>query len=81
VSEACALKLHQVDLESRVLHVVRLKQGLSTTHPLRGDALRAIQAWLAERGRLPPAGQGSFSLYRKRELLTKRISAFMKAGS
>lgn len=43
VSEACALKLHQVDLESRVLHVVRLKKGLSTTHPLRGDELRAIK--------------------------------------
>ena len=44
VSEACALKLHQVDLESRVLHVARLKKGLSTTHPLRGDELRAVKA-------------------------------------
>ena len=32
----------------------RLKDGLSTTHPLRGDELRAIKAWLAIRtyGRL-----------------------------
>lgn len=30
VSEACALKLHQVDRQSRVLHVARLKKGLST---------------------------------------------------
>jgi type 1 fimbriae regulatory protein FimB len=36
VSEACGLQLSQVDIESRVLHVARLKQGLSTTHPLRG---------------------------------------------
>src|SRR5215469_15150719 len=42
VSEACRMKLDQVDAESRVLHVARLKGGLSTTQPLRGDELRAI---------------------------------------
>ena len=31
VSEACRMKLDQVDTESRVLHVARLKGGLSTT--------------------------------------------------
>jgi site-specific recombinase XerD len=36
VSEACGLVLSQVGTESRVLHVKRLKDGLSTTHPLRG---------------------------------------------
>ena len=41
VSEACRMKLDQVDAESRVLHVARLKGGLSTTQPLRGDELRA----------------------------------------
>jgi integrase len=34
VSEACALKLDQVDTESRVLHVAGLKRGPSTIHPL-----------------------------------------------
>src|ERR1700736_1977682 len=34
VSEACRTKLDQVDTESRVLHVARLKGGLSTTQPL-----------------------------------------------
>jgi integrase len=48
VSEACGIKLDQVDTESRVLHVARLKGGLSTTHPLRSDELRAISAWLKE---------------------------------
>jgi hypothetical protein len=36
------LQLSQVDTESRVLHVKRLKEGLSTTHPLRGDEIRAM---------------------------------------
>ena len=52
VSEACRLKLDQVDAESRVLHVARLKGGLSTTQPLRGEELRAISAWLKERSRM-----------------------------
>src|SRR5918911_3422516 len=54
VSEACGLVLSQVDTESRALHVKRLKDGLSTTHPLRSDELRAIKAWLAERAKMDP---------------------------
>ena len=49
VSEACRLKLSQVDVESRVLHVQRLKKGLSTTHPLRADEIRAIKAYMKTR--------------------------------
>src|SRR5690348_6076948 len=52
VSEACGLRLAQVDTESRVLHVARLKKGLSTTHPLRSDELRVIKAWLAVRAKM-----------------------------
>jgi type 1 fimbriae regulatory protein FimB len=51
VSEACGLSLSQVDLESRVLHVQRLKKGLSTTHPLRTDEIKVIKAWLNERAK------------------------------
>ncbi|WP_216593357.1 tyrosine-type recombinase/integrase [Cyanobium gracile] len=49
VSETCGLVLEQVDVESRVLHIPRLKGGLSTTHQLRGKEIRAITAWLVER--------------------------------
>src|SRR5579871_2741365 len=51
VSEVCGLPLDHVDVESRVLHVKRLKRGLSTTHPLRADEIRAINAWLKLRAR------------------------------
>jgi type 1 fimbriae regulatory protein FimB len=60
VSEACGLKLDQVDTDSRVLHVARLKGGLSTTQPLRGDELRAVGAWLKERARMKPGGKAFF---------------------
>ena len=48
VCEVCGLVLEQADIKSRILHVARLKGGLSTTHPLRGDEIRAIKAWLIE---------------------------------
>ena len=71
VSEACGLRLSQVDIESRVLHVSRLKQGLSTTHPLRGDELRVIKAWLAERARMKPETDAFFISERRGPLSRK----------
>jgi site-specific recombinase XerD len=43
VSEAIALRWEQVDLKQGLLHVRRLKNGLSSTHPLRGVELRALR--------------------------------------
>jgi len=71
VSEACGLRLSQVNTESRVLHVARLKQGLSTTHPLRGDELRAIKAWLAERAKMKPETDAFFISERRSPLSRK----------
>jgi type 1 fimbriae regulatory protein FimB len=71
VSEACGMVLSQVDTESRVLHVTRLKKGLSTTHPLRGDELRPIKAWLAERARMQPETDAFFLSERQRPLSRK----------
>lgn len=55
VSEACRLRLAQVDVDARVIHVRRLKRGLSTSHPLRTDELRALKAWLKAREKYPGA--------------------------
>lgn len=71
VSEACGLRLSHVDAESRVLHVARLKKGLSTTHPLRADELRAIKAWLKERERMQPEADAFFISERCRALSRK----------
>src|SRR5215831_2063496 len=71
VSEACGLVLSQVDMESRILHVTRLKAGLSTTHPLRGDELKAIKAWLAIRAKMEPETDAFFISERRRPLSRK----------
>ena len=76
VSEACRLQLSQVDIESRVLHVARLKQGLSTTHPLRGDEIRAIKAWLAERARMKP-DTDAFFISERRSPLSRKTAWLM----
>lgn len=71
VSEACGLVLSQVDTESRVLHVIRLKGGLSTTQPLRGEELRAIKAWLAARAKMKPDTDAFFVSARRTALSRK----------
>ena len=76
VSEACGLQLSQVDIESRVLHVERLKDGLSTTHPLRGDEIRAIKAWLADRARMQP-NTTAFFLSERRGPLSRKTAWVM----
>lgn len=68
VSEACGLHLSQVDTESRVLHVSRLKKGLSTTHPLRIEEVRSVKAWLVERKRMKPETDAFFISERLNQL-------------
>lgn len=43
VSEIIALRWEQVDLKKSILHVKRKKNGTPATHPLRGQAIRALR--------------------------------------
>jgi len=43
VSELVTLRWEQVDLKAGLLHVTRLKNGLPSTHPIRGPELRALR--------------------------------------
>lgn len=43
VGEVIALRWDQVDLKQGLLHVNRLKNGLSSMHPIRGIELRALR--------------------------------------
>jgi type 1 fimbriae regulatory protein FimB len=81
VSEACRMKLDQVDTESRVLHVARLKNGLSTTHPLRADELRAIGAWLKERARMKPTGKTFFVSEQRKPLHRSTVNVAVRKYS
>jgi type 1 fimbriae regulatory protein FimB len=78
VSEACGLTLSQVDTEGRVLHVARLKKGLSTTHPLRTGELRVIKAWLADRKKMNPETDAFFISERRQSLSRKTAWLFIR---
>jgi len=43
VSELVALRWDMIDLKQGLMHVSRLKNGVSSTHPLRGPELRALR--------------------------------------
>ncbi len=44
VSELVSLRWDQVDLKQGLLHVNRNKNGVSSTHPIRGSEIRALRA-------------------------------------
>jgi site-specific recombinase XerD len=50
--EACDLKLSDVHLSQKNLFVHRLKNGVSTTHPLYNGEVKAVKDWLAKRERM-----------------------------
>ena len=43
-SELCSLQWSDVEFESATLHLRRAKGGMTSTHPLLGDELRALRA-------------------------------------
>lgn len=49
VSELCQLRLDDIDLESNMMLVRRLKGGLSTVHPIYEHELKCLNEWLSER--------------------------------
>lgn len=53
VSELVALRWDQADLEQGLLHVTRLKNGVPSTHPLRGPEIRALRRLRREYGLSP----------------------------
>jgi type 1 fimbriae regulatory protein FimE len=53
VSELVSLRWDQIDLEQGLLHVSRLKNGVPSTHPLRGPEIRALRRLRREYGISP----------------------------
>lgn len=78
VSEASGLVLEQEDVEGRILHVARLKGGLSTTLPFRGDVIRAIKAWLVERSRMKAPGRSFFLSEQRKPLHCLTVNLLLR---
>ena len=77
VSEAVSLKWEQVDLKIGLLHTTRVKNGLPSTHPLRGTELRALRQLRREN----QDGQYIFMSERGTPLTTRTVRHIIsKAG-
>ena len=53
-AELVDLRWDQVDFASATLHVRRVKQGITSTHPIRGDELRALRRLKREQEQKSP---------------------------
>lgn len=69
VSEIVSLRWDQIDLKQGLLHVCRIKNGLPSTHPLRGVELRALK----QLQRDYPSSPYIFVSERKTPLTTRTI--------
>jgi len=49
ISEICRLTLSDLNLNDAIIHVRRLKNGLTTTHPLLPIEIRLLENWLTQR--------------------------------
>jgi type 1 fimbriae regulatory protein FimB len=79
VSEACAFRLSDLDLEARVVYVQRSKNGTPTTHPIAPDELKALRAWLKVReGYKGSEGAGVFLSERGTQLDRKQVNYLLK---
>ena len=52
--------------------------GLSTTHPLRSDEIRAIKAWLVERTRMKAPGRTFFLSERRKPLHRSTVNLALR---
>src|ERR1700737_5576600 len=66
VSEATGLRRSDVDLQAKVMHVKRLKNGVSTTHPLYNGEVKAIKDWMVKRQEDEP---GRLDAWRRQHLV------------
>ena len=77
VSEAISLRWDMVDLKQGLLHVTRVKNGVASTHPLRGVELRALR----QLRRDYPDSPYIFVTERKSSLTTSTVRKLMaRAG-
>ncbi|MCK6964548.1 tyrosine-type recombinase/integrase [Enterobacter bugandensis] len=53
VSELCAMKISDIDMHGKTIHVSRLKNGFSTIHPIVKEEENALKKWLQKRKGLP----------------------------
>jgi type 1 fimbriae regulatory protein FimB len=71
VSEACQLKVTDINLKEKVIHIQRLKNGNSTTQPMYHGEVGAVNAWLKARDQMQPLDSNFLFLSERRQPLSR----------
>ncbi|WP_024561047.1 tyrosine-type DNA invertase [Franconibacter pulveris 601] len=72
VSELCGTKLTDLDLNQKIIYIRRLKNGLSTVHPLTDEVFPALTTWLEARRLYQGSGQPWLFLSQKGGALSRQ---------
>lgn len=79
VSEIRHWKLSDIDIQSGVIYIRRLKNGFSTTHPIYKQEVKVLNEWLRVRNNYPGNNSGWLFLSRNGQPLSRqRIYQMMK---
>ncbi len=60
VSELIDLRLGDFDMTEKIVFISRLKNGLSTSHPLQPETIELLQRWLLIRKRYTKGSQDDY---------------------
>jgi len=77
VSELCTLKLSDINLDTRELHVNRLKGCDSGPHPLYNGETAAVRAWLAKRAKMNPSESCDTLFISERRKALSRVTVWL----
>jgi site-specific recombinase XerD len=72
-TEVIALRWDMVDFAAAILHVRRVKNGTSTTHPLQGSTLRSLRAWKREQASRQGEAAYVFTTNRRTPMTTAAV--------
>lgn len=72
ISELLNVRLCDLDLMERHIHVRRLKNGFSTFHPLGEDEFEALQKWLVKRSEYTPRKMSTLFLSNRGKSLSRQ---------
>jgi site-specific recombinase XerC len=81
VSEACQLKVTDIDLKEKRIHINRLKKGEETRQPLYNGESGAVNAWLKVRKQMQPHSNFLFISERRQPLSRFMVSRSRCSGN
>jgi type 1 fimbriae regulatory protein FimB len=78
VSEACHLKVTDVNLKEKIIHIHRLKNGNATTQPMYNGEVGVVNAWLKARHQMQPHSNFLFLSERRKPLSRFTVCVLIK---